>query len=174
WTKYSSQQSSPITLQTGQRYYIEALHKQGVGSDNISVGWQLPDGNLERPIPGTRLSPAFDAAMTAQSTAARSASDTDEEYEVTSYQEAIEIYPNPATTGMITLTLPQDETISGNELVVVEIVGVTGEVVYSRQINCTEGCAAIEIEMNDQFNPGIYMVNMKNNQKRYSTRLLVK
>lgn len=89
WTKYSSQQSSPITLQTGQRYYIEALHKQGVGSDNISVGWQLPDGNLERPIPGTRLSPAFDAAMTAQSTAARSASATEAEYEETSYQHSI-------------------------------------------------------------------------------------
>lgn len=57
WTKYASQQSTPITLQAGQRYYIEVLHKEGVGGDNVAVGWQLPGGTLERPIPGNRLSP---------------------------------------------------------------------------------------------------------------------
>jgi hypothetical protein len=57
WTKHASQQSEPIGLVAGKRYYIEALHKQGAGGDNISVGWQLPDGKQERPIPGNRLSP---------------------------------------------------------------------------------------------------------------------
>jgi PKD repeat protein len=57
WTKYASQQSSPIALIAGQRYYVEALHKEAYGGDNLAVGWQLPNGTLERPIPGTRLSP---------------------------------------------------------------------------------------------------------------------
>ncbi|MES2731657.1 MAG: Ig-like domain-containing protein [Bacteroidota bacterium] len=57
WTKYANQQSALITLQAGQRYYIEALHKEGSGGDNLGVGWQLPDGTYERPIPGNRLSP---------------------------------------------------------------------------------------------------------------------
>jgi hypothetical protein len=41
----------------GQQYYIEALHKEGVGTDHMAVGWQLPNGTLERPIPGMRLIP---------------------------------------------------------------------------------------------------------------------
>jgi len=57
WTKHPSQQSQPIGLVAGKRYFIEVLHKQGAGGDNISVGWQLPDGKQERPIPGNRLSP---------------------------------------------------------------------------------------------------------------------
>ena len=49
--------SSPVTLNAGQKYYIRALHKEGTGNDHIRVGWQLPGGTLERPIPGHRLSP---------------------------------------------------------------------------------------------------------------------
>jgi hypothetical protein len=57
WTKYPSQRSVSIPLVGGRTYYIEALHKQGANTDNLAVGWQLPDGTLERPIPGSRLSP---------------------------------------------------------------------------------------------------------------------
>ncbi|MCE9538929.1 MAG: hypothetical protein K8R85_06895 [Bacteroidetes bacterium] len=57
WTKYTSQQSIPINLTTGLKYYIEALHKEGGQGDNCAVGWQLPTGIFERPIPGSRLSP---------------------------------------------------------------------------------------------------------------------
>jgi hypothetical protein len=46
-----------ITLNAGQRYYVEALQAEGQGGDNIAVGWQLPDGTLERPIPGNRMVP---------------------------------------------------------------------------------------------------------------------
>jgi hypothetical protein len=42
WTKYESQTSAPIILQKGNRYYIEALHKEGTGSDNLAVAWTLP------------------------------------------------------------------------------------------------------------------------------------
>jgi ELWxxDGT repeat protein/uncharacterized repeat protein (TIGR03803 family) len=57
WNKFSTQRSAPVHLLQGKRYYVEALHKQGVGSDHLSVGWQLPDGSLERPIGPGRLSP---------------------------------------------------------------------------------------------------------------------
>ncbi|MFI5380370.1 MAG: lamin tail domain-containing protein, partial [Tepidisphaerales bacterium] len=62
WTKEASQQSAAISLVAGQRYYIEALQKQGVGGDNIAVRWQLPGGTWENgdstlPIPGIRLAP---------------------------------------------------------------------------------------------------------------------
>ena len=57
YNKYASQQSVPIYLQAGQRYYIEALHNEGNGGDHLSVGWKMPNGNLERPILGSHLIP---------------------------------------------------------------------------------------------------------------------
>ncbi len=58
WDQTPEQKSRPIPLAAGRTYYIEALHKQGGGGDNLSVGWQLPDQKMERPIPGSRLAPA--------------------------------------------------------------------------------------------------------------------
>jgi hypothetical protein len=55
YDKYASQKSAPIFLEAGKQYYVEALHKEAMGNDFISVGWQLPDGTLERPIGGNRL-----------------------------------------------------------------------------------------------------------------------
>ena len=55
WDYYNAQESIPIRLQAGRRYYIEAIFK-GEGSPNhCAVGWRLPDGQLERPIPGSRF-----------------------------------------------------------------------------------------------------------------------
>ena len=61
WTKFSSQKSEKITLERGKKYYFEVLHKEGTGGDNLSVGWQLPDGTLERPMPAYYLAPYFPA-----------------------------------------------------------------------------------------------------------------
>jgi hypothetical protein len=57
WNRWPSCKSAPILLTAGKRYYVEALHKEGNGTDHCSVGWTLPDGTEERPIPGKRLSP---------------------------------------------------------------------------------------------------------------------
>jgi len=57
WEKHGSQKSAPVKLEAGRRYYIEALQKEGGGGDHLRVGWRLPDGTMERPIPGGRLAP---------------------------------------------------------------------------------------------------------------------
>jgi hypothetical protein len=55
WDDYLAQTSDPIRLEAGRRYYLEALIK-GEGSPNHgSVGWRLPTGVFERPIPVTRF-----------------------------------------------------------------------------------------------------------------------
>lgn len=51
-----SQKSAPIVLVAGRRYYVEVLHKQGLGDEHVAVGWTLPGGAQERPIPSARLS----------------------------------------------------------------------------------------------------------------------
>lgn len=57
WDRDPAQKSKPLRLVGGRPYYIEALHKEGERGDHVAVGWQLPDGTFERPIPGERLSP---------------------------------------------------------------------------------------------------------------------
>jgi RHS repeat-associated protein len=58
WNWHPTQQSKQFLLFAGRRYYIEALQKEGLGGNNLAVGWQLPGGQVddERPIPGSRLS----------------------------------------------------------------------------------------------------------------------
>ncbi len=59
WDTVPEQKSKPVALTAGRNYYIESLQKEGTGGDNLAVGWQLPDGKMERPIPGARLIPAL-------------------------------------------------------------------------------------------------------------------
>ncbi|WP_265593915.1 cadherin domain-containing protein [Haloferula sp. BvORR071] len=63
WTKYSTQQSIPVYLETGSSYYIEALHKEDMGSDHLQVAWTGPGIYTPTVIPGTSLQ-AFDINLT--------------------------------------------------------------------------------------------------------------
>jgi hypothetical protein len=56
WTKYAEQASANISLTSGQRYYIEALQKEGGGGDNLAVSWSGP-GLSQQVIAGSYLSP---------------------------------------------------------------------------------------------------------------------
>jgi Domain of unknown function (DUF4082)/PA14 domain len=50
WNKYPDTQNNaaaPVTLQAGQRYYIEALMKEDDGEDNLAVGWVLPGQTVD-------------------------------------------------------------------------------------------------------------------------------
>ncbi len=63
FTNQTNQVSAPVPLNAGQRYYIEALHKEGTGGDHLAVRWQMPGGvwenasNTNLPIPASRLTP---------------------------------------------------------------------------------------------------------------------
>ena len=56
WTKSPSQKSAAINLVAGQKYYIEVLHKEATGGDNLAVAWQGP-GIAQAVIAGNYLSP---------------------------------------------------------------------------------------------------------------------
>jgi hypothetical protein len=57
WNDSRGQQSAPITLKAGRKYYIEALQIQGINRDNfLAVAWQGPGRNREV-IPGEFLAP---------------------------------------------------------------------------------------------------------------------
>lgn len=43
YDEYVTQHSDDIELEAGKSYYIEVLHKEGGGGDNVSVAWDGPD-----------------------------------------------------------------------------------------------------------------------------------
>jgi len=55
WTVSPEQTSKPISLQEGQFYYVEILHKEAGGGAHVALGWQLPDGTKELPMPISRM-----------------------------------------------------------------------------------------------------------------------
>jgi hypothetical protein len=61
WGKFAEQRSVAIYLESGRKYYIEALQKEGGGGDNLAVGWRKPSEAKDPagmlPITGLHLSP---------------------------------------------------------------------------------------------------------------------
>ena len=105
WDKFPSQQSVQIYLEAGQQYYIEAFQKEHEGLDNLAVGWQWPNGTLERPILGAHLSPYTGATtegvndpgdVTNNDAVAPSANSINR----ATSEVSINIYPNPATNAV--------------------------------------------------------------------------
>ncbi|MFC7669760.1 T9SS type A sorting domain-containing protein [Hymenobacter humi] len=90
FTRYPSQKSATIQLQAGQRYYIEALHKQNWGPGYLAVAWTLPDGTRQEPIPGANLIPYNVSAST-------SSAATEGANAASALRTAVTVYPNPLT-----------------------------------------------------------------------------
>ncbi len=57
WDAQASQASSVVILAAGQKYYIEALHKESSGADHLAVGWVQPGETTIEVIDGQYLSP---------------------------------------------------------------------------------------------------------------------
>lgn len=182
WTKYATQQSTPVNLVAGERYYIEALHKEGVGSDHMAVGWQLPDGTLERPIPGNRLSPYGSAVMAASSASAMMMESDDTMVSQSLLAEqgsaegdaALHVYPNPAPGGNSELVISGYNGIEETRQTRVEILRMTGELVYSEQVLCSDNCDGYSLVVEEALTPGVYLIHVITNGKRHATRLVVK
>lgn len=167
WDKYSTQRSAAINLVGGRKYYIEALLKEDGGGDHLAVGWQLPGGALERPIPGDRIS-KFEVSASTTAFAQMETSN-----EVTRYSQ-LSIYPNPTESGDAQLTVGGYEGIKETIQTYIEIINMTGEVVYAEKVRCGGGCGAYLMKIDKQLVPGLYLVNMKTNGTRSSKRLLVR
>jgi len=52
WDWHPEQESTPVTLAAGQRYYIEAMMKEGASGDNIAVAWYGPEVGIANPTEG--------------------------------------------------------------------------------------------------------------------------
>ena len=160
-----SQGSEIINLVQGKKYYIEVLHKQGAGTDHIAVAWMVPDEQRFEVIPGSSLWPYPAATQTLESSSSS--------VEDTQFAE-ISIFPNPAQTGDGALTISGYDGIRESIETNVQIMNMTGEVIFSETISCGGDCSAYLMNLNKQLVPGIYLVKLKTNKSTFSRRLLVK
>jgi poly(3-hydroxybutyrate) depolymerase len=163
WTKYASQRSAPIPLTAGTKYYIEALHKEGIESDHLAVGWQLPDGTQEMPIPGRRLIPVVSGAELAVEEVLD---------ETRSARRGMTLYPNPAESGEKVMMMQDDGAPFFEEVRRIEIVSLTGQTVRAQQVRCAD-CASLEMDVSG-LSPGVYVVNVITSGDCVVKRLLIR
>jgi hypothetical protein len=168
WDKYPSQRSISIALVQNKRYYIEALHKQGSGTDNLAVGWQIPNGTFERPVPGKRLSP-FSTDVSAAPVPAPIR--TTQPLETSG---VFSVYPNPMKENVSAFSISMPQSDEHYASAVIDITTVTGENVHADEIPCDNNCASIEVNMDKKLSAGVYLVAVRVNGRRYTQRLFVR
>ena len=169
WEKHVSQRSGSILLTAGKRYYVEALHKQGAGSDHVAVGWMLPDGTLERPIAGNRLSPY--AASTTQTAA------PGQEAKLIPQGLQVNVFPNPVHGESVHIrlhtppaTTPDYSSPASMEIIIRRHTGVTE---YRHRVEIPED-GEMEIPVHHHFPlPGLYFLQIKVAGKTSMHKLVV-
>jgi photosystem II stability/assembly factor-like uncharacterized protein len=150
WNTYSTQQSASVSLTAGQRYYIEVLHKEGFGGDNVAVAWQGP-GITQQVIDGSYLSPYV---LLKSATI---------ENGLSPVVNNITLYPNPSSGGKFTVAIPE---IAEN--VSIRIFNMQGKFLY---IKDTEGLEQIKCE--PHLNKGIYLVKVSSDKFDVIKKLIV-
>lgn len=172
WTKYTTQQSTSIYLIAGRRYYVEALLKEATGGDHLSIGWSLPDGTLERPIPGNRLSPW--ETSTAFSSTAFEADRNETIVDPTQRENEadLHVYPNP-----IFIEKSNEIALVTNSEVgldyTVEVLDLSQRLVM--KIDGQQNSQGdLRFQLANDLKPGVYFMIVTIGAKRFSKRLLIR
>jgi predicted extracellular nuclease/2',3'-cyclic-nucleotide 2'-phosphodiesterase (5'-nucleotidase family) len=158
WNKFSTQQSAPIRLVRGVRYYVETLHKESSGADHLSVGWRRPNGTFERPIAGSRLSPFTGSASTSIS------APVDFVREMRGVgQFSVKAIPNPSRSYFsIAITGEQNTPAQ------LRVVDALGRVIEQR----AQVPANSQLQLGQSWRPGIYMVEIRQGVQRKVLKLV--
>jgi hypothetical protein len=158
WTRFSSQKSAKIQLKAGQRYYVEVLHKERTGNDHVSVGWQLPNGTLERPMPGNRIAPVDLSEVTASRTSASHAlAGSSETLADELVEEEISVYPNP-TVDKVTIAAPAEPGAT----VTVTIMDGVGKTVFEEELLASGQEVRTELDLEQiGLKAGLYLVRVE-------------
>jgi hypothetical protein len=158
WNKFSTQQSAPIRLVRGVRYYVETLHKESSGADHLSVGWRRPNGVFERPISGSRLSPFSSGSLTPVS----APMDFVQEMRGVS-RFSVKAVPNPSKS-YFTIGIEGVQ----NQPAQMRVVDALGRVIEQRsQIQANS-----QLQIGQSWRPGIYMVEIRQGDQRKVLKLV--
>ncbi|MBO9699517.1 MAG: hypothetical protein J7604_04860 [Sporocytophaga sp.] len=164
WSKFSEQKSEGIFMEAGKKYYIEALHKESLKIDHISVGWRLPDGTLERPIPGNRLSPYITPYEETENVELIQASGADTIAKILAYM-------NPTDKGIITLSLLG---YVDDPRVHISVFDSKGKKQYNEKTTCDITSARTVLPIKERFKPGVYVIQVAVGNKMFFERILIR
>lgn len=166
WTANATQKSAPVYLVKGARYYIETLHKQSTGTNHLSVGWVLPNGIAEGPIPGNRLSPFITATAAVNGSAT-----TDFAAELRKVIQPgektggliITVQPNPSFSDFTLVTKSNSE-----EKLDIKLTDMQGRIVER-----LPGIAANKsIKLGEKLLPGVYFIEVSQGTQRKILKLI--
>ena len=154
WTKYATQKSASITLTAGQRYYIEVLHKEGTGGDNLAVAWQGPSIS-QAVIAGNYLSPYITPALKSGSV----------ENSITVSDQTsndLLLYPNPFQNE-INLEIQNPENVE--RIVIVDQLGRQIETISHANVNSVQ-------TIGSSYKTGMYIVLVYGSNKLQSFKII--
>ncbi|RDV16716.1 T9SS C-terminal target domain-containing protein [Pontibacter diazotrophicus] len=165
WNKYASQKSAAVRLEAGKKYYIEALHKQGWGSGNLAVAWKMPDGTMEAPVAGSKLSPYL---ATSTGSGLVSASNLQEE-EPQLNEAQLKAYPNPFTTdATVQFTLTASEEVS------LDLYDIQGRLVRRLYQGTAEANATRSFELTAEgLTRGVYIIRLVTGSKVLTQKIVL-
>jgi hypothetical protein len=153
WTRYAEQKSVSINLQANTRYYIEALHVEGGGGDNLAVGWITPGTSTITVIPGSVLSP-FSAGASGTATKLNPANSDD---------LSVKVFPNPSVREF-TLLIQTAKTEALN----MKVFDQVGRIIESRSNVFTNS----SVKFGAGYRPGIYFAEIIRGGKRTTVKLI--
>jgi Secretion system C-terminal sorting domain/Bacterial Ig domain/PA14 domain len=145
WEKYPGQHSNQIYLESGKKYFIQALQKEAYNDDFLSVAWEFA-GRPREIIPGELLSP-WDFASDIEDFALP--------------KSALSIYPNPAASTFTVFT--------GNEAGKLSIFNANGKLVFTSEITKDQHSLHLSTQ---GFRKGVYFVRFST-EMSLATRKLV-
>lgn len=131
------------------------------GGDNLAVGWSLPDGSLERPISGTRLSPAITGATSRVAVISGASKTVDNEAKAV-------LYPNPAkdkVTVEFATERAGEAKITVSDVLSREYI-VSTESIYS-------GYSQVTLDVSD-LESGMYLITVKAEGKKWVEKIQIK
>jgi hypothetical protein len=161
WNKYSSQTSANVYLQQGRKYYIEVLHKDDLGDDNLSVGWKLPNSTSIAVIPGSQLAP-FNYST------ARLAADEEEIVN----ELSLNVFPNPATaSSQIQL---EAQALESEEEVLLTIHNNVGRLVYKEAFKTNvSGMLKEGISLQGNISSGLYFFTLRSKKGVLNQKIFI-
>ncbi|WP_345232642.1 PA14 domain-containing protein, partial [Hymenobacter saemangeumensis] len=175
FTRYPSQRSAPVTLQAGQRYYVEALHKQAWGPGYLAVAWTLPNGTRQEPIPGSALIPYSATASRGQlatSTATATSSEPRSSLAGAAQASRVEVYPNPLSgsqsRGLISFEVAQGGPVA------LSLFNLKGQLVRQLFAGTVEPGVRREQPLNTAgLSEGVYLVRLVTSREVINQKVVV-
>jgi hypothetical protein len=153
FSKFPAQTSELIYLESGKKYFVEAIFKEEAGGDNLAVAWKLPSGTNETPIPSSRL--AFYTSKT-----------TGIEKNLVTDRVHIQVFPSPADDFIYIKTSLMDGILEFN------ISDIFGRSVKKDKIYQTESSSS-RIDLTD-ISSGFYLLTVHSQQQTASIKFIIK